>query len=200
MHSYETGFCRERLERLLEVLERNGGRETLRQLDRIYSIRRSEVLEAERLGWVVIWSQKPATGRPSTIVRLSENPAAKLPPWRRCMERPISHRHWRFAMLSVYASIHRGGRICHFPCHIESYLEAFPEARSRNGAHASCSRLLNHPNVFAARQWFYALANREIPKEAGTPRTPCEIWDTLDRYGSDRAKYRTYRRRLFRRR
>jgi hypothetical protein len=70
------------------------------------------------------------------------------------MGKPISIRHWKFAMLSVYASVHRGGKVLPFPCHVEAYQTAFPEAKSRNGAHASCSRLMNHPNVFAARHWF----------------------------------------------
>jgi hypothetical protein len=198
-HSYETTLCRERLERLLEVLERNGGKETLRQLDRIYAIRRFEVLEAERLGWVVIKSQKPRTGRPSTVVQLSKTPAAKLPPWRRCMQRPMSHRHWKFALLTTCASLHRGGSLSGLPCHIESYLKAYPAASSRNGAHASCSRLMNHPNVFAARQWLYATANGEIPRDLGKPQTPGEIWDALANYGNFRAEYRGYRRRLYRR-
>jgi hypothetical protein len=138
MRSYETTLCRELLARRLEVLERNGGRETLRQLDRIYAIRRFEVLEAELLGWVVIKSQKPRTGRPSAVVQLRKTPAAKLPPWRRCMERAISHRHWRFALFTTCASLHRGGSLSGLPCDIEPYLKAYPAAKSRNGAHASC--------------------------------------------------------------
>lgn len=199
IHPYKTVLCRERLDRLLDVLERRGGQETLRQLDRLYSITRLEVMEAERLGWVVVKSQKPPTGRPSIIVRPSRNPAAKLPPSRFYMERPISCRHWRFAMLTVFASLHRGGRLSGLPCHIESYFKAFPDAKSRNGAHASCSRLMNHPNVFAARQWFYAVVNGEVSKSLQMPDTPAEIWDLLEEHGSYRAKYRTYRRRLFRR-
>jgi hypothetical protein len=199
MRPYETTLCRERLHRLLDVLERRGGQETLRQLDRLYSIRCFEVMEAERLGWVVVKSQKPPTGRPSMIVRPSRNQAAKLPPSRLYMERPISCRHWRFAMLTVFASIHRGGRLSGLPCHIESYLKAFPDAKSRKGAHASCSRLMNHPNVFAARQWFYAVVNGDVPRSLRIPDTPAEIWDLLEEYGSYRAKYRTYRRRLLRR-
>jgi hypothetical protein len=199
MRPYETTLCRERLDRLLDVLERRGGQETIRQLDRLYSIRCFEVMEAERLGWVVVKSQKPPTGRPSMIVRPSRNQAAKLPSSRLYMERPISCRHWKFAMLTVFASIHRGGRLSGLPCHIESYLKAFPDAKSRKGAHASCSRLMNHPNVFAARQWFYAVVNGDVPRSLRIPDTPAEIWDLLEEYGSYRAKYRTYRRRLLRR-
>lgn len=189
---------RERLHRLLSVLARQDGTETARQLTRRFAIFPVEIAEAEALGWVAIETRKPRTGRPSRVVRLSETPAAKLPPWRCQMERPISFRHWKFAMLSVYASVHRGGRILPFPCHVEAYKMAFPEARSRNGAHASCSRLMNHPNVFAARQWYYALANREIPKAMeGKPRTPGEIWELLESHGSHRARYRFYQRKLF---
>jgi hypothetical protein len=40
IHPYKTVLCRERLDRLLDLLERRGGQETLRQLDRLYSITR----------------------------------------------------------------------------------------------------------------------------------------------------------------
>jgi hypothetical protein len=192
-------LSRERLDRIRRVLIRQGGTETLRQLSRRFAIFPVEIEAAEALGWVEIETVKPRTGRPSRIVRLSENPAAKLPPFRRSMERPISHRHWKFAMLTVFKSIARGGTIFPIPCHIESYLEAFPEARSREGAHASCSRLLNHPNVFAARQWFYAQLNGEVPNAERMPETPAEIWDVLEIHQSYRAKYRSYRRKLYQR-
>lgn len=192
-------LSRERLNRLRHVLARQGGTETFRQLTRRFAIFPAEIEAAEALGWVEITIQKPRTGRPSRIVRLSESQAAKLPPSRWTMERPLSVRHWRFARLTVFESIERGGTLFPMPCHLESYLKTFPEAKSRNGAHASCSRLMNHPNVFAARQWFYASLNNEIPRSLPIPKTPAEIWDGLEEHGSYRAKYRTYRRRLFRR-
>ena len=191
-------FSRDRLDRLLRVLARQGGAETARQLSRRFAIFPDEITKAEALGWVEIETRKPRTGRPSRVVRLSECQPAKLPPWRWQMEKPISFRHWKFAMLSVYASVHRGGTLRPFPCHVEAYQMAFPEAKSRNGAHASCSRLMDHPNVFAARQWFYALTNREIPRAMeNKPRTPREIWDILESHGSHRARYRNYRRKLY---
>jgi hypothetical protein len=196
MQSSAATLCRERLERLLEVLDRQGGEVTVRQLFRRFAIFPSEIDEAAQLGWVRIVIRKPPTGRPARVVQLSKTEAAKLPPWRWQMEKPISIRHWKFAMLSVCASVHRGGKLLPFPCHVEAYQTAFPEAKSRNGAHVSCSRLMNHPNVFAARQWFYALMNGEVPNGIN-PRTPGEIWDILERHGSHRAAYRSYRRRLF---
>jgi hypothetical protein len=196
MRSYETSLCRERLERLLEVLERNGGRETLRQLDRIYAIRRFEALEAERLGWVVIKSQKPRTGRPSTVVQLSENVAAKLPPSRSQIAHRIKHRHWRFAFATVFRGAFRGGVLYKSPSFTAIYRELFPDAKSRAGAASSCSRLLRHPDVFAARQYCYAQLSGEIPRWNRTPESAAEIWQFLIAYGSWRAAHAPLLQRL----
>jgi hypothetical protein len=95
-------LSRERLDRLRRVLARQGGTETFRQLTRRFAITRCEIDAAEALGWLNIETRQPKTERPARIARHSENPSAKLPPSRREMERPISHRHWQFAMLTVY--------------------------------------------------------------------------------------------------
>ena len=193
-------ISQERLFRLLEILDRQGGSETVRQLQRRFSILRQEVAQAEALGWIVIERVKPPVGRPAVIARkLSETMAAKLPPYRREMERPISVRHWNFAMFSAYGAIPNGCRYLNMPATVHAYRKAFPKARRMKGAAASCSRLLRHPNVFAARQWYYAIMNGEIPRGLTWPDTPGEIWDCLDKFGSRRAKFRTYRRKLYRR-
>jgi hypothetical protein len=85
------------------------------------------------------------------------------------MERAISQRHWRFALFITRASLDRGGSLSGLPCDIESYLKTYPAAKSRNGAHASCRRLLNHPNVFAARQWLSATMNGEVSRDLPKP-------------------------------
>jgi hypothetical protein len=57
-------LCRERLKRLLLVLARQGGTETLRQLDRRFRIWRWEVEQTADLGWLEIKTLKPRTGPP----------------------------------------------------------------------------------------------------------------------------------------
>jgi len=179
---------RERLNRLRSVLTRQGGTETARQLFRRFAIFPEEIEAAEALGWIEIETRKPPTGRPSRIVRLSETPAAKLPPWRSQIPRRIKHRHWRFAHLSVCGAIHGGMRKHGLPPLIAAYRELFPDAKSEAGAAASCSRLLRHPDVIAARQFYYAQLGREIPRHEAIPSTAFEIWETLKRYGSWRAE------------
>lgn len=182
-------FCRERLNRILSVLERQGGAETVRQLTRRFSIFRHEIEEAESLGFIVIEKRKPRTGRPSKIASLSECQAAKLPPWRRELEKPIKATHQRFAMFSVCTSIKGGSRATGFPGYVEAYRKAFPSAASLNGAYASCSRLLRHPHVFAARQWYYAETCGEIPNSP-FPDFESEIWTQLEVFGSWRARFK----------
>ena len=71
---------------------------------------------------------------------------------------------------------------------VEAYRKAYPQAKSRNGAYASCSRLLRNPGVFAARQWHYAVAAGEVPSEA-QPKTESEIWQYLKDFGSWRSQF-----------
>jgi hypothetical protein len=182
-------LSRERLHRILAVIQRRGGSETVRQLTRRFSIFRHEIEEAKSLGFLDVEKRKPKTGRPSYVATLSKNMAAKLPPWRRDIERPIKADHQRFAMFSVYTSIKGGSRTTGFPGYVEAYRKAFPSAKSLDGIYASCSRLLRHPHVFAARQWYYATSNGEIPSLA-FPSLESEIWTELENFGSWRAKFR----------
>ena len=184
MHSLN--LCRERLERLLRVLDRHGT-SSVRSLLRSHGLQTWEVEQAVELGWVTIDWQKPPVGRPKRVVRrLSETASAKLPQPRRQGDHPISSRHWKFAMLSVGSCVPRGSRIFSVPGNIDAYVRAFPKARVRSGAHASCSRLLRHPDVIAARHWLGAQINREIP-DAPLPHTAHEIRACLIRFGSWRA-------------
>lgn len=179
---------RERLHRLLSVLTRQGGTETARQLFRRFAIFPAEIAEAEALGWVEIETRKPRTGRPSRVVRLSDSPTAKLPPWRWQIEKPISHRHWRFARASVYGGVLGGMPKYGLRPLVAVYREMFPAARSEAGAAASCSRLLHRPHVFAARQYCFARLSGEIPRWDYFPETASEIWAILRAYRSWRAE------------
>lgn len=180
---------RERLHRLLSVLTRQGGAETARQLFRRFAILPVEIAEAESLGWVKIETRKPRTGRPSRVVRLSDSQPAKLPPWRFEIPRRISHRHWRFALASVYNGVPRGLPKHGIPPLVTIYRELFPAAMSKAGAAASCSRLLRHPHVHAARQYCYARSCGEIPRRAPYPSTAREAWETLKRHKSWRTEH-----------
>lgn len=163
-------LCRERLRRLLAIVDRQGGSETLRQLSRRFGFHDWEVEQAAALGWLKIETRRPRVGRPSRIaVRLSKTPSAKLPPFRGALPTTISPRHFLFALRSVNTSVHRGakfGGFCLRPT-VEAYRDAFPRACSRNGAAASCSRLLRHPTSGLP-------ANGSTPAQtARFPKNPC---------------------------
>ena len=189
IQSYAATLCRERLERLLEVLDRQGGEETVRQLFRRFAIFPSEIDEAAQLGWVRIVIRKPPTGRPARVVQLSKTEAAKLPPSRSQIPRRIKHRHWRFAFATVFRGAFRGGVLYKAPSFTAIYRELFPDAKSQAGAASSCSRLLRHPDVFAARQYCYAQLAGEIPRWDRTPESAAEIWQVLVAYRSWRAAH-----------
>jgi hypothetical protein len=174
-------LCRERLNRLLHVLARQGGSETLRQLERRFGVWRWEVKQAAALGWVKIETHKPRTGRPSQIAKVSKTPSAKLPPWRVQIEREISIRHWWFAMRSTHQAIKGGSNsFWHIPPYVDAYQRTYGSARSQAGARASMSRLLHHPDVKAARAWWYAKINNRIPQEEDMPATASAIWRRLN--------------------
>ena len=180
-------YSRERLERLLRILAARNNELPRRELSRIYSILEWEINEAQKAGFVELIERKPPIGRPSIVVKiLSKTTAAKLPPLRSEIEKPISNRHWLFAMFTAYKTVKGGGMS--LLGYIEAYREAYPQAKSRNGAYASCSRLLRNPRVFAARQWYYAVANGEVPSEA-QPKTESEIWQYLKDFGSWRSQF-----------
>lgn len=185
-------LCRERLDRLLAVLERQGGKETLRQLSRRFGLHVWEVEQAAALGWVRVKMEKPCIGRPSQKVeKLSKTEPAKLPPYRREIPTRVSHRHYLFALYSTCASVARGASIGPYilPPTVEAYRRVYSSAKSRGGAASSCSRLLRHPHVRAARQWFYAHSGREIPSSEQMPATPGAIWQRLHDLGNWRAQW-----------
>ncbi len=162
-------LCRERLTRLLAVLDREGGSCSLRALYRTYGIRDWEVEQAEEAEWVSITEQKPVVGRSSFVAtKLSKSLSAKLPPWRFQIPKELSCRHWRFALESTMPAPSRNEFGCSLSSATRAYLIAFPYAKSRAGAAASASRLLKRPMIQAARRWFLAADlhshNEEMPK------------------------------------
>jgi len=179
-------LCRERLARIQRILNLLGGSLTVREFLRTYSVHEWELGQALALGWVNIGTHKPRTGRPSRIVRIVSQPvAAKLPPLRSQIERIISVRHWNFALHSVCSAIKGGrSRFIYAPPYTDAYLRAFPAARKRRAATASMSRLLRHPDVQAARAWFYAQVHHEIAREERMPHTAKGIWQRLRELGN----------------
>jgi hypothetical protein len=183
-------LCRERLERIQRILNKNAGAVTVREFARSFGVWEWELEQAAALGWIQIETRKPRTGRPSRIVkRVSETHSAKLPPYRWQIDKPIRIRHWYFALHSVYSAI-RGGSsfLWRIPPYTDAYLKAFPAAKSRRAAAASMSRLLRHPDVRAARAWFYSKVSQEIPRDEPMPDTARAIWQRLRELGSWRIR------------
>jgi hypothetical protein len=186
MHS----ICRERLARIQRVLNQNGGAVTVRDFARTFSVWEWELEKAAELGWIQIETRKPHTGRPSRIVREVSQPyAAKLPPYRRQIEKPISFRHFLFALFSTMAAIKGGSSWAGgMPCFTDAYLKAFPAAKNRRAAAASMSRLLRRNDVKAASAWHYARLDGDVPRDEPMPRTVSGIIERLRQAGSWRVR------------
>ncbi len=124
---------------------------TVRTLARSYHVWSWEIERAVAFGWLEIITRKPPSGRSFRIVRTVSNPeAAKLPPFRPQIERPISAWHWNFTLPSMPS---KGGQ---FMGWLDGMLHGLlPRIRERRAA-ASISRFLRHPNVQAAQAWNYS--------------------------------------------
>lgn len=182
-------ICRERLYRILDILDRNAGELPARAFTRSFSVREWEIEAAAALGWVEIITRKPPIGRPSRLVlKVNNSQTAKLPPYRSEIEKPISIRHERFALFSTHA-VPYGSRFLArhglgLPCITDAYLRAFPSAMNRRAAAASASRLKRRYDVRIARAWFYARFDGDIRKDEPMPSTPKAIWQRLHDAGS----------------
>ncbi|MFC7336139.1 hypothetical protein ACFQY0_03030 [Haloferula chungangensis] len=143
---------------MLDLLDRTGGRNTVRNLYRSHTIFPWEVEQAAELGWVEIETRNPKIGRPSVIVlKLSKTSTAKHPPWRFQIPPEISIRHWKF----VFAYL-----IDYSACNARrAYLATYPNARSKAGASASAHRLLKHRDVKAAMAWVRACSDSDFPAD-----------------------------------
>jgi hypothetical protein len=181
----DSTLTRERLARIQSLLRRSPEGISVRDLARSYGVRACEVEQAVALGWLEIVTRKPRVGRPARLARLASDPCnAKLPPYRAELERPISIRHFLFAVKSLLCT-KRGRRgFMPMPPMVDAYLQAFPRARKRRAAMASVSRLLRHPDVRAARAWFYAQVRQEIPRGVEMPSTANAIWQALSKRGA----------------
>jgi hypothetical protein len=150
-------LCRERLIRLLAVLDREGGSCSLRDIFRTYGVCNWEVGQAEEAGWVTISTRKPAVGRSSQVAeKLSETHSAKLPPWRYAIPKELSCRHFNFALHLSIIGPKRNAFGFGLQSATDAYLRSFPSCKSRAGAAASASRLMKRPMIQAARSWFLA--------------------------------------------
>lgn len=175
-------LSRERLHRLLSVLDRKGGSCSLRELTRIFGIWDWEVEQAEELGWVSISVRQPAVGRPSRVAeKLSENLPAKLPPLRDEISPEMSIRHSNFAFTLAMPVTTRNGYGFGMPTATAAYLLSFPACRSRAGAAASASRLLRNPMIRAAKTWYQRGGWRVL--EEPMPATPAGIYRRLAELG-----------------
>ena len=181
-------LCRERLDRIQQILARNTGALPVREFARTFSVWEWEVEQAAALGWVKIETRKPRTGRPSRIATIVSKPqAAKLPPYRWQIEKPISFRHQLFAMHSTCA-VKRGSRkLVHLPAITDVYQSVFKRATKRRAATASASRLMRRSDVRAARAWYYARFDGDAPRSEPMPDTVNGIWQRLRELGSWRA-------------
>ena len=99
-------LCRERLGRILHILDKHNGLLPVWEFSRTFSVWEWEVQQAAELGWVRIETRKPRTGRPSRVVTraldVSKIHTAKLPPFRNALPKTISIRHWWFAHRSIW--------------------------------------------------------------------------------------------------
>jgi len=181
-------LCRERLDRILRILARVCGALTVREFGRTYSVWKWEVEQAAALGWIKIETHKPRTGRPSRIATIVSKPeAAKLPPYRWQIEKPIRFQHKLFAMHSTCAVKHGSRKLVHLPAITDVYQSVFKRATKRRAATASASRLMRRSDVRAARAWYYARFDGDAPRNESMPDTERGIWQRLRELGSWRA-------------
>ncbi len=180
-------LCRERLNRILWLLACHPQGLSVRDLARTYSVWKGEVEQAAALGCLTIEIRKPRTGRPARIAVVSKTQPRNLPPLPSTAPNFISNRYWWFALHSTGvdrdASAKYGYR---FITAVDAYQRAFPGTRGRAGAKASASRLLRHPDVRAARTWFYACSSLEVPWGESMPHTAHGIYQRLCELGSPR--------------
>jgi hypothetical protein len=176
-------LCLERLLRIQVILKRADGKMAVRELMRSFAIQPWEIEQAATVGWVKVYIRagKGGKGRPSRVVEvIPEDKIASLPlpPARNQISREISVRHQVFAMRAVWECVPRGIKALGFPGVVAAYIKTY-NPRSYAGARASASRLMRHPHVRAAMQWFRAQVVNEIPRGEAMPQTSIAIWRRL---------------------
>lgn len=151
----ENRLCRERLDRIRNLIDRHGGSLSIRDMSRSYGIQGWEIEEAAAAGWVRIATRKPAVGRPSRFAEnVSNTQTAKLPPRRGKIPRDYKMEHWDFAFECGKMKPFPAFNCRIFPAAVRAYLATYPNARSYAGARASASRLMRRPDVQAMLHWF----------------------------------------------
>jgi hypothetical protein len=152
----------------------------VRDFARTFGVWDWELEQAAALGWLEIVVKKPHIGRPSRVVQIVNNRiSAKFPPWRAEIERPISLRHFRFALKTMGCAKKGRSGFMPMPPLVDAYQCVYSNAKNRRAATASASRLMRHPDVCAARRWLYARIRGEISAGESMPETASGIWRRL---------------------
>jgi hypothetical protein len=176
-------LCRERLLRILDLLDRYGGHMPARTLQRNHGVFDWEVEQAAELGWLAISERKPAVGRPARVVeKLSKTQSAKLPPHRNEIERHIPVRHRLFAIHSVSVTESSSPLNWRLRSATESYLLAFPRCKSRGAAAVGASRLMKLVSVKLMRRWLFC--NEEGRVSGDMPWSLVELKQELEAIGA----------------
>ena len=149
-----------------------------------------KVEQAAELGWVRIFFRESLRGPAAGMAELSGNTDAKLPRFRRQIEKEISRKLEVFARRSVFKCIPRGmeNYRFHLPPIYVAYLRCYSKALSKAVARAAAARLMRRRHVQAARAWYYARVCQEIPQAEPMPRTVSGIRARFTEVGSYRAR------------
>ena len=178
-------LCHDRLNRIMRLLARHPHGLSVRELARTYSVWKWEVEQAAALGSLTIETRKPRTGRPARIAIVSNPQPRNLPPMPWTAPKSISPRHWWFALRSIGTESDRKAMFgFRFTTAVKAYRTGYASARSHAGARASASRLKRHPDVKAARIWFYASRCEELPRGEPMPTTADGIYQRLLELGN----------------
>ena len=178
-------LCRERLNRILRLLACHPHGLSVRDFTRTYSVGKWEVEQAAALGCLTIETRRPRTGRPARIAIVSNPQPRKLPtmPW--AAPKPIRPRHRSFALRSISTEADVKATFgVRFTTAAKAYRAGYARAKSQAGARASASRLIRHPDVKAARMWFYASQCEELPRGEPMPTTSDDIYQRLRELGN----------------
>lgn len=171
-------LCRERLNRLIGILDRGNEATSIRDLYRTFGIEGWEVEQAEKLGWVRIYVRKTPLGRPSTRVeKVSKCHHAKLPPFRYAIPNWIKLNHRSFAEWTQCVVTARSQFGFRMLSNAEAYMRAYPKCRNRYAAAASASRLMKRTDVKLMIRWLQCESNGQV--ELPMPYTIPELIQQL---------------------
>jgi len=169
----------------------------MRDLTRLNGVDWWEIDQAEELGFLTTEKRKPPTGRPSEWAILptvgenvSRNRPTKPLPSRDLLGRRISSREWDFAFWYALGDFGPDTGPFDFKRRgWSAYMKAYSSCHSKAAARSSASRLLKRPEVKAAVAWQFAKLDRLPEIHRFYPWTAPEVWDTLHRLDSQRARW-----------